>query len=313
MKYFSQILAMAILLSGCGGSKDPLKKYPLIKNDVIPTFRKIEEQNFRSGCGMQIIAQPMTVSEGSSLVQDVYLRGPLVTAEEDLIVLNGPEGLGKPEKKGETSEGLKFQLQFSPSKGTLNQNKLFQEFRATLLPLSQKNSQIQCPTTLTLNVTVDEEVPEIAKISFPEVIDINGSDSIDIVVLTKAPPGTDPSNLAIYWGFDRSSANPQEIPAVNLSEAVRGDFYPSSAQIEKGEYKFLLHLDRDILKRIIADYTAKKSAFINRQDNRSTRLEGHLQVRVLNSSGGRALASPAQNLRIFLTHGDSSSFQGEAK
>ncbi|MBK9039755.1 MAG: hypothetical protein IPL83_11420 [Bdellovibrionales bacterium] len=294
MKNIILIVIASIIATGCGGSKDPLEKYPNVKSDIPPVELKTEDQAYRAGCGINIVAPPtlFAIEEKMTSVE-IYVRGPHASSTQSLSINETPVGFEQPAKSGMTPNGLMFVIKYAPPRGTVEVGKSFKSFQIELAPISQSVATEQCPTQMGIVVSSTSEVPMIKEISAPDKINPTTASHPPIRLDVVAMGLKNNQALDLNWDFDGNAVS-KENPVINLAPAIKGT-HPLS--LGNNTYRFLLEIDPDILQTIIVQFLKANNEFLKRNPTR-TSIDGLVRFSVLNQEQQPPLISPHENVVI---------------
>ncbi|MBK8201269.1 MAG: hypothetical protein IPK68_02700 [Bdellovibrionales bacterium] len=294
MKNIILIIVASIITTGCGGSKDPLEKYPNVKSDIPPVNLKTEDQAYKAGCGINIVAPPtlFAIEEKMTSVE-IYVRGPHASSTQSLSINETPVGFEQPVKGGMTPNGLMFVIKYAPPRGTVEVGKSFKSFQIELAPISQSVATEQCPTQMGIVVSSTSEVPMIKEISAPDKINPTTASHPPIRLDVVATGLKDNQALDLNWDFD-SNAVSKENPVINLAPDIKGT-HP--LPLGNNTYRYLLDIDPDILQTIIVQFLKVNSEFLKRNPTR-TSIDGLVRFSVSNQEQQPPLISPHENLVI---------------
>lgn len=294
MKNISLIIFASLITTGCGGSKDPLEKYPNVKSDIPPVNLKTEDQTYKSGCGINIIAPPTLFAVEEKLTSaEIFVRGSYATSTQSISINEAPVGFEQPVKSGMTPNGLMFVIKYAPPRGTVEVGKSFKSFQIELVPNSQSIATEQCQTQMGIVVSSTSEVPMIKEISAPDKINPTSANPSSIRLDVVATGLKDSQALDLNWDFDGNAVS-KENPVINLAPAIKGT-HPLSLGNDK--YRFILEIDPDILQTIIVQFLKVNSEFLKRNPTRNS-LDGLVRFSVSNQEQQPPLISPHENLVI---------------
>jgi hypothetical protein len=294
MKNIILIIVASIITTGCGGSKDPLEKYPNVKSDIPPVNLKTEDQAYKAGCGINIVAPPtlFAIEEKMTSVE-IFVRGPYASSTQSLSINEAPAGFEQPVKGGMTPNGLMFVIKYAPPRGTVEVGKSFKSFQIELVPISQSIASEQCPTQMGIVVSSTSEVPMIKEISAPDKLNPTSASHQSITLDVVATGLKDSQALDLNWDFD-SNAVSKENPVINLAPAIKGT-HPLS--LGNNIYRFVLDIDADILQTIIVQFLKVNSEYLKRNSTR-TSIDGLVRFSVSNQEQQPPLISPHKNVVI---------------
>ncbi len=294
MKNIILIIVASILTTGCGGSKDPLEKYPNVKSDIPPVDLKTEDQTYKAGCGINIVAPPtlFAIEEKMTSVE-IYVRGPHASSTQSLSINEPPAGFEQPVKSGMTPNGLMFVIKYAPPRGTVEVGKSFKSFQIELVPNSQSIATEQCPTQMGIVVSSTSEVPMIKEISAPDKLNPTSASHPSIRLDVVATGLKDNQALDLNWDFDSNSVS-KENPVINLAPAIKGT-HPLS--LGNNTYRFLLDIDPDVLQTIVVQFLKVNSEYLKRNPTRTT-IDGLVRFSVSNQEQQPPLISPHENVVI---------------
>lgn len=307
--------SLVLILSGCArGTKDPLDKYPNVKKDIPPTFEVAKDQNYKYGCGITPVSKPMIVSSvegGDPTTQEVYLRGPHLTPNDDIIVNDAPAGF-KMEKIKLNGNEILFHLTYAPPKGTIGGTAFNKRFTIELVPSSQVKDIYKCPLSLVLEATRSLDIPTIIQIgaasnnqSMPK-IDVSKNNDYSFKVLVEGPSLDDPSQLKLVYSFDETSTA-TELPVFPLAPAVLAANAPKRLEDKGGKsvYEFQVTIKMDFVKTLFNAYQDKNKSFFNQEINKSISPEANIQFTVINTSTTPPIASGSEARAFYIQDNDS--------
>lgn len=294
MKNYILILIASIIATGCGGSKDPLEKYPNVKSDIPPVEMKTEDQAYKAGCGTNIVAPPTLFAvEEKATSLEIYVRGPHASSTQSLSVSEPPAGFEQPVKGGMTPNGLMFAIKYVPPRGTVEVGKSFKSFQIELVPNDQSIATEQCTTQMGIIVSSTSEVPMIKEISAPHTLNPTSASHPSITLDVMAAGLKNNQALDLNWDFDGNAVS-KENPVIDLAPAIKGT-YPLS--LGNSIYRFVLEIDPEILQTIVTQFLKANNEFLRRNATR-TSIDGLVRFSVSNQEQQPPLISPHHNVVI---------------
>ena len=250
LSQLTQVLLTSALLAACGGagSKEPLKDYPDLKQDVVPHQQAVRDQSF-DVCLSDIVTRPMWIAvEGKSMTQEIFVRGTQALMVEDLALKAAPAEM-KIQKVGMTDRGLKFSVSYPSPLSNVPAGQNFLESEIEITPISRAKNFVPCPKTVGFVITRTNKVPVISKVSAPKSMDFDATESAFVDVTIRAENLALPENLEIVEGFD-FAATSKENPVLNFKSAIRqvSEVTRVSGSTYRVRYEILPELIRFLLR-----------------------------------------------------------------